>query len=311
MARPKPLEFKPGYDNVAAFVFLAPSLVLLIIFALVPMLGSLVLGFFEWRIFEDPDWVGIENFVDIFRFREIGDGLGTEPNDPRFYRAFGNNLFYLLQLPFHLALSLSLAMFINRHGPVSYLFRSIYFVPVVTSMVAAAVVFRWVYQPSFGLLNSFLRTLGVQGPNWLGDPDIAKVSVIGMNLWKRAGYQMLIYLAALQGVPEEYYESARIAGAGAWRQFWNITLPLIAPTTFFLLTMGVIWNLQMFPQIYVLTEGGPAGATSSMVFYIFQKAFEDFRMGYASALSLILFLMILTITVIQWRLRKRWVFGEE
>lgn len=305
----KLFEYKAGYDNLNGFLFLAPSLVFLVVFAFVPILGSLILGFFRWRVFDSPTWVGIQNFVDMFKYIETS--VGREANDPRFYQAVGNNMFYMIQIPFHMAFSLCLALLINRRTTITYVFRTIYFMPVVTAMVAAAVIFRWVYQPTFGLLNSFLKFFGIEGPDWLGDTDVSKISIMLMNLWKNAGYQMLIYLAALQGVPENYYEAAKIDGASNWTQFWRITFPLIAPTNFFLLVMGVIWNLQMFPQIYVLTGGGPAGSTTSMVFYIYLRAFEDFFMGYASAVSLFLFMVIMAFTLIQWRLRSRWVFGEE
>jgi multiple sugar transport system permease protein len=305
----KLLSYKAGNDNVTGYLLLAPAFVFMAVFALTPIVASLFLGFFKWPVFAPPRFIGLGNFTRMFGFAT--EESVTRANDPKFWQSLVNNAVFLIQIPVHMAWSLGLALLINRRTAVTYVYRSIFFLPVVSAMVAVAVIWRWIYQPSFGLMNTFLKFLGVEGPDWLGDIHWAKPSVMLMNLWKNGGYQMLIYLAALQGVPDSFYEAADIEGAGSWQKFWRITFPMISATNFFLLVMGVIWSLQMFPQIFVLTKGGPAGYTTTMVYYIYLKAFEDFQMGYSSAMAMILFLIIISFTLLQWNLRKRWVHGEE
>jgi multiple sugar transport system permease protein len=305
----KLFAYKAGNDNVTGYLLLAPSFLFMAVFALTPIVASLFLGFFKWPVFAPPRFIGLGNFTRMFGF--VAEEGATRANDPKFWQSLVNNAVFLIQIPVHMAWSLGLALLINRRTAVTYIYRSIFFLPVVSAMVAVAVIWRWIYQPSFGLMNTFLRFLGVEGPDWLGNIRWAKPSVMLMNLWKNGGYQMLIYLAALQGVPDSFYEAADIEGASGWQKFWRITFPMISATNFFLLVMGVIWSLQMFPQIFVLTKGGPAGYTTTMVYYIYLKAFEDFQMGYSSAMAMILFLIIISFTLLQWNLRKKWVHGEE
>ena len=302
------LNYKSGNQNISGYLLISPALVFMLVFAIIPIGASFVLSFFRWPIFANPEWNGFRNFVNIFG-SQVEDGT-RYATDPAFWQALGNNAFYLIQVPLQMVWALALAMLFNRRTRLTYLYRSLVFLPVISAMVAVAVVWRWIYQPTFGILNSFLQIFGIDGPDWLGDIHWAKPSVILLNLWRNGGYLMMIYLAALQGVPDSYYQAADMEGASAWQKFTRITFPIISPTHFFLLVMGVIWSFQMFPQIYVLTRGGPAGYTTSMVFYIYERAFEDFRMGYSSALAMILFVIVMAFTLIQWSLRKRWVYGE-
>lgn len=305
----KLFSYKPGADNLTGYTLIAPALVFMAVFALLPILASFILGFFRWPVFAAPKWIGFGNFIRMFTF--LSEEGQTVPKDHRFWMALTNSAFFMIQIPIQLIWSLSLAMLINNRDRFTYLYRTVFFLPVISSMVAVAVIWRWIYHPSFGLLNNFLARVGIKGPDWLGNIRYAKPAVILMNLWKSGGYQMLIYLAALQGVPESYYEAAEMEGANAPQKFWHITLPLISPTNFFLLVMGVIWTLQMFPQMFVLTKGGPAGYTTTMVYYLYLKAFEDFYMGYASAVAMVLFAIIMAFTLVQWKLRQRWVYGEK
>jgi multiple sugar transport system permease protein len=187
-------------------------------------------------------------------------------------------------------------------------FRSCFFLPVITSTVAISTVWYWMYNTDYGLIKlAIYQFFGVVGPNWLGSTQWAMPAIIIMSVWKGAGYNMVIFLAALQGVPQELYESARIDGASWWRQMRHITVPMVSPTTFFILIISIISSFQMFEQTYVMTKGGPAYSTLSLVFYTYQQAFDYFRMGYASALAWVLFIVIMLFSFIQMAFQKKWV----
>jgi ABC-type sugar transport system permease subunit len=177
--------------------------------------------------------------------------------------------------------------------------RTAFFTPVITSSVAAAVIWRWIYEPNFGLLNYCLSWFGIPSVNWLNDPTAAMFALILMGVWKTLGVNMILFSAGLQGIPEHYYEAAELDGAGKWSKFWNITLPLLSPTTFFILVMSVIGSFQVFDIVYVLTSGGPLGTTKVLVFYLYENAFKFFEMGYASAVAYLLFALIFVLTLLQ------------
>jgi len=198
-----------------------------------------------------------------------------------------------------------LALLVNQKLKGIVIFRTIYFMPVVSSMVAVALLWRWLYNPDFGLINSFLRILGIKNPPlWLASTTWAKPAIMLMWIWRGAGYNMLLYLAALQGIPEQLYEAASIDGANGWQKFWHITLPTLAPTNFFIIVMSIIGGFQAFGEIYVMTGGGPAGSTTTIVYYIYNNAFLWYKMGYAAAISWFLFVIIFTATLIQWKYGK-------
>jgi len=281
-----------------ALVFLAPDLFGFICFTLIPVVAALVLSFTKWDLIVKPTFVGLANFQNAFR-------------DETFRKVVLNTVYYTLgTVPTGMALSLALALALNQKLRGLGIFRSVYYLPVVSSMVAVALVWRWLYNKDFGLINWALSWMGIQPLGWLTSTKWAMPAVIIMSIWKGLGYNMIIFLAGLQGIPQHLYEAAAVDGASAWRRFWAITLPLLSPTTFFVLVMSLIGSFQVFGQVYMMTQGGPADATSTIVYYIFQNAFQYFKMGYASAQAWLLFAMIFVFTLIQFRMQQEWVHYE-
>ena len=227
-----------------------------------------------------------------------------------FWKIFGNTFWYvLLYVPLAMVGSLVLALLVNRKLPGIKLFRTIYFMPVVSSMVAVALIWSWLYNPEFGIINWVLnKLLGIEGPQWLLSTDWAMPGIAILSAWKILGYNMLILLAGLQSVPKHLQESALLDGAGPWQRFVSVTLPALSPTLFFVLIITLINSFQLFEQTYVLTQGGPANSTLTLSYYSYQNAFQFFRMGYAAAVAYVLFAVTLIVTIIQFRLQKRWVF---
>jgi len=211
----------------------------------------------------------------------------------------------MLGIPLSMAFSLFLAILVNQKLKGITIFRTIFFLPVISSMVAIALVWRWIYNPDFGLLNSFLRYFLKQQPQWLSSTLWAKPALMFMGIWNGAGYSMLLYLAALQSIPEDLYEAARIDGASAWQQFRKITWPMLSFVNFFVIVMGVIGGFQAFGVQYVMTGGGPAGSTTTVVYYVYNNAFQWFKMGYASSIAWVLFIFIFGFTLLQWKYGKK------
>jgi multiple sugar transport system permease protein len=292
-----------------AYCFLAPNLIGFLLFTSIPVAASLCFAFTRWDLFHAPRWVGLENFVSLLGFAAASDaGTGYEPNDPFFWQYLYNTVFLMLGIPLTLFGSLTLAMALNQKIRGVVVYRTLYFLPSVTSGVAVLVLWKWLYNTDIGLINSVLVHLGVgHPPDWLGSSAWAKPSLILMGfVMGVGGSSMILYLAALQGVPKELYEAAMIDGAGGLQQFRRITWPLIAPTTFFLAIMSVIGGFQGgFMTAYVMTAGGPAGSTTTLEYYIFNKAFTVFNMGYASAISWFLFVVILGVSLLTWKFGGR------
>ena len=267
-----------------------------IIFNIIPMLFSFLTGFTEWDGVHIPQFNGISNYIDMF-------------HDKFFWSSLSNTIYFTLaNIPFSVVTGLLLAILINRQLPLVNWFRAAFFSPVVTSTVAIAIVWRWIFAPYYGIFNMILGWFGIQGPEWLNDTRWAMLAVIIVTIWQSSGYNMILYLAGLQGISKTLYEAAKIDGAGEWQQFLYITVPLISPTTFFILIMSFISSFQVFGLIYVMTNGGPAYSTMVYIYYLFQNAFNFFKMGYASSLAWVLFLIIGLVTLIQWKLQSRWVF---
>ncbi len=284
-----------------AWLFLAPCLLGLIVFTYLPVLASLGLSFSYWNLLGTPRWVGLENYTTVL-------------SDPLFWKSFGTTCWFVLGSGvLELVLSLMLAVWLNRAVRGQTFFRTAYFLPFITPMVSVALVWGWLYDPSYGLINWVLQQAHLIGKPipWLYDPHTALWAVIILRVWKDIGYNMVIFLAGLQAVPLSLYESAHLDGASAWRMFWRITLPMITPTLFFVGMMTLINGFQAFDSVYLLTQGGPEHSTELLVYWMFKNAFEFYKIGPASAIAYILFVVILVLTLMQWQLRKRWVLYED
>ncbi|OMF38115.1 sugar ABC transporter permease [Paenibacillus sp. FSL H8-0548] len=281
-------------DNGWAYLFIAPQLLGLLAFIVGPVVFSFVISFMEWDIGSTPQWTGLDNY-------------SKQVSDPTFWKVLGNTtVFALLNIPLTVIGALALALMLNQNIRGKVIFRAAYFIPVVTSSVAVALVWTWMYNPNYGLINSGLSFIGIEGPGWLSDLKWALPSIVIMTVWQGVGYNMILFLAGLQGVSAHLYEAAKIDGAGGWQRFWKITLPMISPTTFFVVIMLMIGSMQIFSEPYMMTRGGPADATNVLVLHIFKTAFQFFRMGEASAISFVLFLIIFIITLVQFKFSK-WV----
>lgn len=278
----------------AAF-FILPSLIPLLLFTVGPALGALVVSFMRWDLLTPAKWIGLNNYRELVQDEKFRDA------------ALHTVIFVAGYLPLVFAGGLIIALLLNRHIPERGLLRTLFFMPVVTSWVAVALIWRWLLNPTYGVVNAVLGALHLPTPGWWLDPHWAMPSVILASSWKDVGYTMLILLAGLQSIPREYYESASIDGASSWAQLRRITLPLLTPQILIVLVISIINNAQVFEQVWVMTDGGPEGATSTVVEQIVRNSFSYGRMGYASAQSVLLFLTILLITWVQLRLQKRWV----
>ena len=287
-----------GAQARAAWVFLTPALALIGLFFFLPVAASLLLSITDFDIYAIGDtrlarFVGVRNYVELFR-------------NPTFWTAVKNTFYFaLVGGPLTVAASLGAALLVNaRAVRLRGLFRTVYFTPFVTTLVAIAVVWRYLYHPRYGLLNYLLGYVGVGPVDWLGDPRWAMPAIILMAIWKNFGYNMLIFIAGLQSIPEELYEAARIDGAGTWRRFWHITIPQLAPTFVFVGVVTMIGYFQLFAEPYVMTGGGPLRATTSLVLFMYEEGFRWWRMGVAAAIAFILFAIILLWTLLQLRVQR-------
>lgn len=286
-------------ESRAALLFLLPALVLFTVFVALPVLASMYISFHRWDIFTAPTFIGLKNYVQLFQ-------------DDIFKKVLLNTLWFVLGTVFiQISLGLVLALLLNSKIPAQGFFRVLYFLPVVSPPVAVALVWAWIFNENFGLLNSFLSGLGLHNlPKWLASSQWALPALMIVAIWQNIGYSMVLFLAGLQNIPQEVYEAGAIEGAVGWKKFRYLTLPLISPTTFFVLTISVIFSFQVFDLAFVMTDGGPSNATNTVVFYIYQNAFRFYQMGYASAAAWILFVVIFILTLLQYRLQNRWVHYE-
>lgn len=276
-------------------LFLAPSLTGLIVFILGPVIYSLFLTLYDWNLLSAPRFVGLNNFVEVFQ-------------DTRFIQASKHTFTYLiLYIPSVLALAFGMALLLNQPLRGRTFFRMAFFVPVVSSWVAVSVIWRWIFNPRFGLMNYLLAQVGIEGPGWLFDPDTVLYAIVIASVWKDTGFVAVLFLAGLQGIPGIYYEAAKIDGASSRQRLRHITIPLITPTTFFALITSLIGSFQMFDQAWLMPERFARSGASVVMEQIVNNAFRYQRMGYAASMSWILFAVIFVITIVQLRLQKRWV----
>lgn len=286
-------------EAIFGFLFISPWIVGFLGLQVGPMLASLVLSFTEYQIVAPPRFIGLANYIKMFTA------------DESFRDALKVTFTYgVVSVPLQLVVGLIVALLMNQRVPALRLWRTIYYLPNVVSGVSVAMLWIWIFHSQFGLINLVLRvTTGIQGPAWLGDPRWALPALILMSLWT-VGSSMIVNLAGLQGIPTELYEAAAIDGATWWHKFWRITLPMLSPVLFFNLVMGVIGSFQYFTNAYVMTGGGPGRATLFYNLYLYNNAFLYYKMGYASALAWVLFLIILVLTLLIFKSSPMWVYYE-
>ena len=287
---------KREHEGLAAGLFLLPNLIGFLIFMAIPVGAAFVLAFYDYDLLLGASWAGLENFREMFTTDEV------------FRAALFNTVYFTaVSVPLSVVLGLATAMLVNQALRGIVIFRSIFLLPYVTVTVALSLVWKWIYLPDIGLINSVLGVFGIAGPPWLTSGTWAMPALILMSVWKGFGYNMVIFLAGLQSIPDHLYDAAKVDGATAWRRFLNVTLPLLSPTTFFVVVISVISSFQVFDQALIMTNGGPGTATTTLVLYIYQKGFQSFDMGYAAAVALVLFAAIFVFTVIQFMFQRRWV----
>jgi ABC-type sugar transport system permease subunit len=283
---------------ISGLSFLSPSLIHLVIFVITPLIFAFYLSFHKWNILlPEKPFVGLGNFREML-------------TDSQFWNALKNTAIYSLHVPVGMMISLVLAVLLNQKIKGVNFLRTLYFLPSISSFVAIALVWTWIYDPQFGLINFILSIFGIKSLGWLTEPGTALISIMIMSIWMGIGYQMVIFLAGLQGIPDHLYEVAQIDGASRWVQFRRITLPLLTPTTFFVLVTSMIGSFQVFAPIWVMTQGGPMRSTDVVVYHIYQNAWEYLNIGYASAMSWVLFLIIVGITALQFKYIPREVAYE-
>ncbi|MDS0525786.1 sugar ABC transporter permease [Clostridium sp. SHJSY1] len=282
--------------NLIAYSFILPNFLGFAIFTLIPMIFALALAFLNWDGSNPITFAGLDNFKHLFE-------------DSTFRMSILNTIYYAIgTVPLTLVASLGIAILLNKKIFARNFFRTIFFFPYVASLIAIAVVWNMIFNPTMGIVNSFLTSIGISNPpGWTSSTTWAMPVIIFVSVWKNMGYYMVIYLAALQGIPSELYEAASLDGASAWQKFKNVTLPMLTPTTFFVSIMLTISCFKVFDFVYMMTQGGPGRSTMVLVYHIYNTAFKEFSYGYSSAMSMVLFVIVLVITIFQFRAEKKWV----
>ena len=283
-------------ESFWAWLFILPAFTGTLIFIIIPIFASFGLSFVDWNLLSKPEFAGLGNYKELFA-------------DPVFYKVLWNTFYYaLITAIFSIIIPLVLSVALNEKIKGSGFYKTAYFIPYVTPMIVIGIVWAWIFDPNYGVLN---WVFGV-GDNikWLYDKDFAMPALIIVSVWKNIGYNMVIFLAGLQAIPENINEACKIEGASGLKKFFLVTLPLLSPTVFFVSIMTTITSFQIFDLIYVMTAGGPENSTTVMVYWLFKQAFEFFNIGKASAIAYVLFGIILGLTYIQWVTRKRWVVNE-
>jgi multiple sugar transport system permease protein len=289
---------KISREALWGYFFIAPWIIGFIIFTLGPVLASLGLSFMDYELISAPTWRGLRNYAELIT------------QDRLFGLSLYNTIYYtLFSVPLGIIAAFLLALLLNVKLPGMNLYRTVFYLPAVTAGVAVSLLWIWLFNPQFGLINYLLRSLGLPGPGWLVDPAWSKPAFIMMSVWAVGG-TAVIFLAGLQGVPRSLYEAAEIDGANTWQRFRNVTIPMMTPVIFFNMIVGIIGSFQVFTSAYVMTQGGPRESTLFYVLYLFRQGFKLLRMGYAAAMAWILFIIIIVLTLIQLRLSRKWVYYE-
>ncbi|WHY01222.1 sugar ABC transporter permease [Neobacillus sp. DY30] len=289
---------KEKSENLTGILFVSPMLIGVSVLVLLPIFATFALSFADWSFItplSQLKWVGFDNFTRLFE-------------DTVFLKSLRNNAIFVLTVPICMAISLLIAVTIDRNVYLKGFFKVAFFMPYISSVVAIAVVWQVLFHPSQGPINQVLMSLGIENPPlWIADPNYALISIMIIQIWISIGFNMIIYLAGLQSIPRDLYEAADIDGANAWVKFRHITLPMISPTSFFLFITGIISTFKVFDLIAVLTKGGPMNSTSMIVWNLYDTAFVNLKIGYASAMAVVLFIVVFGITVFQWIGQKKWV----
>ena len=300
-------------ESGAGFAFASPWFIGFAVFTIGPILVSIVFSLCDYDVLHPPRFVGLDNYREMLSVslgRDAQSGaVKMSAGDPLFWKSLWNTVYMMVGIPLGMALGLAIALLLNMKVRGMSVYRTIYYLPAIVPAVASSILWLWVLNPQSGAINSVLGAIGLGRPPWLTDPAWSKPSIIVMGLWG-AGGGMIIWLAGLQGIPQSLYEAARIDGAGAWRCFWHVTMPMLSPYIFFNLIMGIIGTLQIFTQAFIITQGGPVDSTLFYVYQLFNQAFRYFHMGTASAMAWILFIVILLLTLVQLKLAPRWVHYE-
>lgn len=285
-------------ETIAGFLFVTPMLLGVSVIVLFPIVATFILAFADWKFVQSIDnlqWVGFQNFQALFE-------------DEKFIKSIINNAIFMLTVPITMIVSLVLAILIDKYTYGKSYFKVAFFMPYISSVVAIAVVWQVLFHPSQGPINQVLMSLGIENPpTWISDPSFALISVMIIHIWISIGFNLIVYIAGLQSIPKELYEAADMDGANAWHKLANITFPVISPTSFFLLITGIIATFKVFDLIAVLTQGGPLNSTTMLVWHLYEMAFLNLEIGYASAIAVVLFLLVFTITILQWISQKKWV----
>jgi len=284
-------------ENIEGYLFISPWLVGCIIFSLAPIIASGIMSLTEYEIITPMKFIGFRNYIKM-----TGDEL--------FWKSLINTIYYVgLSVPLRLTLALLLAMLLNQKVKGITLFRAAFYMPTMTAGVALALLWSWIFEPEFGVLNALLAKIGIKGPSWLGSTQWAMPALVLMSLW-HIGSPMLVFLAGLQSVPQQLYEAVEIDGGGTWDKFRTVTIPMMSPIVFFNLVMEIIHSFQVFTNAYVMTGGGPANATLVYVLYLYNNAFQWLHMGYACSLAWVFFIIIFSIVLLQVKLSHSWVYYE-
>jgi multiple sugar transport system permease protein len=285
-------------EAIQFYLFISPWLIGFVVFLLYPLISSLYYSFTRYEIGSHPVWIGLRNYVEMF-------------SDPRYLNSIKVTfIFALVTIPLMTMVALGLALILSQKLRGINIFRSIYFMPSVMPMVAVSLTFFYVLRPETGPLAGLLALLGIEGPRWLGEPNWALLALIMINVWLVFGGQMVIYMAGIKGIPQELYEVAEIDGAGGWAKFWNVTIPMLTPTIFLNLILGIIGAMQIFDIPFVMTEGGPADATRTYMIHLYNRGWVEIRMGSGSAMGWVLFIIIMIITLLVIKSSEAWVYYE-